>query len=287
MTTIQGIVYVLTNTVNNKMYVGQTKTIKVIRGQEYVYGVNQRFMEHIGAARRGKTTPIAQAIGEYGPESFYIDEIERCNVNVLNEREAFYIKEFDTVIPNGYNVQKQSGHVIRDDCERVTLKGIKQNGELNYVRAYITYPTEMERSDFYGDSFADALQKARAHFSTLDPQLVTEHCSLLYAQDEPAPAWLPYKEKIEKFNGRTVTRIRVCSFGSQNSVRVQVKTADMRSWRDEEKERMVFGSKKIPLNESLAIAMSVVNRLEEIHNIQHLLDPKLLNIQRQQQVAAD
>lgn len=289
METIQGIIYVITNSVNNKMYVGQTRNLKTMRGYTYEYGINQRFMEHVGAARRNKSTPIAEAIAEYGPEKFYIDEIERCDLNIINEREAFYIQEFGTIVPNGYNVQKQSGHVIKDNCEKITLKGIKQNGQLDYVRAYIKYPDGNERTNFYGNTYAEALDKARTYFVRLGfgPETVIEHESLFEIPVE-RPSWWPYKDKIDKFNGRTVTRIRVCGFGSQNLVRVQVKTADMQSWRDEEKERIVFGSKKIPLNETIIIAMSVVEKLEQIHGVKHIMDSKLEPYyQRRQQVAAN
>ena len=48
---------------------------------------------------------IAKTINKYGHENFTIEEIEKCNsIDELNLREQFWIKELNTLAPNGYNL---------------------------------------------------------------------------------------------------------------------------------------------------------------------------------------
>ncbi len=279
---IQGIVYIITNQIDQKQYVGQTKTHKKIRNKWYKYGITQRFTEHIGSARRKRTTPIAVAIKKDGSDMFIIEELERCAISELCTREGHYIKEYDTHVPNGYNVQKQSGQVIGDDCLNVLLKGISRNGTKNYIRVYVEYGDRTDRLAFHGSTFQEALERAREHVEHLDPLIVHEHSSIV----EDDTLWWPYKEKIDQFDNRVVNRVKVSMFGTQNLIRVEVRTDDMKSWK--EQVRLTFGSKKIYINDAFVTAIAVVTELEERHGIQHILDPRLLAIsQSQQQAAAD
>ena len=44
------------------------------------------------------------AIRKYGVENFIVELIEYCDVTKANEREIYYIKELNSVFPNGYNL---------------------------------------------------------------------------------------------------------------------------------------------------------------------------------------
>lgn len=86
-------IYLITNRVNRKQYVGQTKS-----------SLKRRFNQHCD--KRNKTA-ISYAILKYGRENFSI-EVIRENVNSmdeLNELEIRYIKDLNTISPNGYNVE--------------------------------------------------------------------------------------------------------------------------------------------------------------------------------------
>ena len=72
-----GVVYLIFNKVNGKMYVGQT-----------VRTVEERFKEH---AKR-KTTLIGKAIRKYGAENFSIEVLKRCYSKAeLDAWEIFFI----------------------------------------------------------------------------------------------------------------------------------------------------------------------------------------------------
>lgn len=89
-----GYVYLVTNHVNGKRYVGLTKTT-----------LRKRWWAHTGIARRGGKTLMAYAIRKYGEASFTIQVLEEVeDVALLPDRERAWIKELNTFAPNGYNL---------------------------------------------------------------------------------------------------------------------------------------------------------------------------------------
>uniref|UniRef100_UPI00352AC5B1 GIY-YIG nuclease family protein n=1 Tax=Aerococcus urinaeequi TaxID=51665 RepID=UPI00352AC5B1 len=84
---ISNSVYVITNQLNGKQYVGiTTRTIK------------QRFSEHCKA-----NFGIGKAIKKYGESNFTVHEIDKAETwEELCEKEIHYISEYDT-FKNGYN----------------------------------------------------------------------------------------------------------------------------------------------------------------------------------------
>jgi len=90
-----GIIYKVTNKVNNKIYIGQT-----------VQSLNSRRWSHESKARLGKTRMVLpKAISKYGEDNFAWDIIEYCDSKKeLNEMEFHYIKQYSSIAPNGYNL---------------------------------------------------------------------------------------------------------------------------------------------------------------------------------------
>ena len=85
---IVGRIYGIINLVNGKIYVGQTqRTLK------------ERIAEH----KHGGLY-VDKAIRKYGWENFRAEVIEECTtLEELDERERFWIAEFDCIYPKGYN----------------------------------------------------------------------------------------------------------------------------------------------------------------------------------------
>ena len=68
-------IYKITNKINNKVYIGQSKD------------VHRRFLEHISGRKNG-TSVIHNAIEKYGVENFKIEIIEK-DIENYNEREIY------------------------------------------------------------------------------------------------------------------------------------------------------------------------------------------------------
>lgn len=97
-----GSIYIIRNTINNKVYIGQTKA-----------NIKLRFQNHLSAARRGKDYVIGKAIRKYGEQNFYISLIEKCNINNLNDREKYWISYYkSTNNKYGYNISI-GGNVVK------------------------------------------------------------------------------------------------------------------------------------------------------------------------------
>lgn len=91
-----GYIYIITNSINSKVYVGQT-----------IRTLEDRFREHCRTkCSDGESNMlIKRAIKKYGKENFKIFELEKCDVSKLNERENYYIWVYNSY-SNGYNSTK-------------------------------------------------------------------------------------------------------------------------------------------------------------------------------------
>lgn len=97
-------IYVATNRVNGKKYVGQT-----------VRTVALRWKIHCAAARNGEIgcRAINAAIRKYGPESFDLKTIELPTGSTqddLNLAEQRFIKSENCMVPSGYNLSLGGGN---------------------------------------------------------------------------------------------------------------------------------------------------------------------------------
>lgn len=86
-------IYAITHKASGKKYVGQT------RGK-----VSRRWHAHVRDGRN--KSPISASIKEYGKDSFDFEVIAFCETNEqLAHAESFWIKELNTLSPNGYNLR--------------------------------------------------------------------------------------------------------------------------------------------------------------------------------------
>lgn len=88
-----GFIYLITNTINGKQYVGQTSLT-----------IQDRWSRHLGCVKRKEHAdlPLYRAINKYGEQNFKIEQLEECDNVLLNEREIWWISKYDTY-NNGYN----------------------------------------------------------------------------------------------------------------------------------------------------------------------------------------
>jgi len=81
---MSGCIYLITNKINNKKYVG--KTIK---------SLSTRFYNHLYASKNGSTTYFHKALRKYGEENFIIEELDRCDIDILGEKEIEWISSLN------------------------------------------------------------------------------------------------------------------------------------------------------------------------------------------------
>jgi group I intron endonuclease len=126
-------IYKIVNLSNNKIYVGQAVS-HILNHKKYrPYGHEGRFRCHISEAfstKKNQSHYLNNAIRKYGVEDFVVELIEYCEIDDADERETHYIKEFNSLYPNGYNL-KNGGKVFTHSNES---KKRVSNGVLNYYK---------------------------------------------------------------------------------------------------------------------------------------------------------
>lgn len=90
-----GCIYLITNKVNNKVYVGQTIT-----------HLNRRMSKHYTNAKcNPSVTGVDGAIKKYGKNNFTVRILCNCANDQLNDLEKFYIQKYESNNPDkGYNL---------------------------------------------------------------------------------------------------------------------------------------------------------------------------------------
>lgn len=89
---MNGFIYKITNRVNGKVYIGQTR-----------FTVEHRFKQHLKNYNvEHRTQPLYMAFAKYGIENFKVSTLEECPINKLDEKEIFWIAKYDS-FKNGYN----------------------------------------------------------------------------------------------------------------------------------------------------------------------------------------
>lgn len=88
-----GYIYKITNTLNDKVYIGQT-----------IKTVEKRFTQHKNNSNKEYFSQIVlyKAFNKYGIENFICEEIEEVPNDKLDEREKYWIEYYDSYF-NGYN----------------------------------------------------------------------------------------------------------------------------------------------------------------------------------------
>ena len=98
----QGIIYLIINKDNGHKYIGQTTQT-----------LNKRWQQHIQAALRLNDAPLYRAMRKYGNHKFMIREIDECDVEMLDEKEQYWIEYYNTFeSANGYNATSGGGRTV-------------------------------------------------------------------------------------------------------------------------------------------------------------------------------
>lgn len=117
-------IYKIENLINHKIYIGQSIHIE------------RRWTEHCN--KKSKSV-ISQAIQKYGKQNFSFQVIKECEPEQLNELEEYYIKKYNSVTPNGYNIidiingETSSYVFLTKEVVLSIIKDIKNNLDFNSI----------------------------------------------------------------------------------------------------------------------------------------------------------
>ncbi|MDT3762968.1 NUMOD3 domain-containing DNA-binding protein [Priestia filamentosa] len=100
---MHGYIYKIINKVNRKIYIGQTNDL------------NRRRREHMGELARGEHTNqyLQNSFNVYGADNFSIEILETCSIEILDQRERYWIEHLDSCNKEkGYNLSA-GGNALR------------------------------------------------------------------------------------------------------------------------------------------------------------------------------
>lgn len=100
-----GFIYKIENQINHKVYIGQTKRT-----------IGERWIEHL--EMHHPEVPLYRAFIKYGISNFFIEQIEECPNENLDEREIFWINYYNS-FENGYNATRGGSTPITIDYAKV------------------------------------------------------------------------------------------------------------------------------------------------------------------------
>jgi len=122
------IIYKVTNNTNNKSYIGQTIGYLSIRKSHHKYS----------AYKSKKNYYFYNALRKYGWDNFTWEVIEKCdNQKQLNEMEFHYIKQYNSLKPNGYNMtpgydNKTTGYKFTKEQKKALSRKMSGKNNPNY-----------------------------------------------------------------------------------------------------------------------------------------------------------
>ena len=98
-------IYCYTNITNGKRYIGQTNNLERRKKQHLQDSIHCHKGHEVS-----HNLPFHAAIRKYGIDTFKFEILKTIDTedwSIVNKLESDYIKEFDTMAPNGYNLQSQ------------------------------------------------------------------------------------------------------------------------------------------------------------------------------------
>ena len=117
-----GVIYKITNKVNGKVYIGQSSFSVEKRFAEHCRDMNKRSLEK---------RPLYSAMKKYGIENFSVELIEECELDIIHQREQYWIAFYNSY-HNGYNATIGGEGTILFDHEAIAnrLKELPYRSEV-------------------------------------------------------------------------------------------------------------------------------------------------------------
>lgn len=116
------------------MYIGQSINLNKRKGRHFS---NLRNNTH-------SNDYLQRSFNKYGEENFTFDIIEYCNIDELDSKEIYYIKEYDSMdINKGYNLES-GGNATKTVAESTRQKKVGKNNPRYRVK--VSEETKMKTS---------------------------------------------------------------------------------------------------------------------------------------------
>lgn len=127
-------IYLVSNTQNNKVYIGATSQ-----------GSAKRFKQHVWKSESGSNYSFHKAIREFGTDVFEVKTLEYVNtIDEAKEREKYWIIQYRSTNPKyGYNGDCGGDIMFHTEEAKVKISAIHKGKDMSsYYRAVLQYSKE-------------------------------------------------------------------------------------------------------------------------------------------------
>ena len=180
-----GHIYKITNTKNNKNYVGQAVGHRKNKGKYKPFGYEGRFRDHISEANCNTKLGcryLNNAIRLYGKDVFTVILLKTCPLEEMDKWEQHYIAELNTLYPNGYNLTKGGKTILKTVTNDVSTPILTPVGPRGGCKHRTTATRELISKGIKAALKSDSVRKIRMK------KTQTQHI----------------KQKIERFRGSII-----------------------------------------------------------------------------------
>lgn len=193
---VEGEIYKITNKINNKSYIGQTRTHRLNHKKYRPFGYLGRFRDHISEANSNKKKQsryLNSAILKYGSENFICEKLAVCKIEELDIYERKYISECNSKYPNGYNLTDGGQN-------QGSLKGTKiLLDENEIVKPEIKNNKNLEKSEYTKDLISKRLKEFKSDGLVRKKQMEMTQMQHMSSKFERYKNVVIDKDNIEKY----------------------------------------------------------------------------------------
>jgi len=235
---------------------------------------------------------------DIGTEFFYVELLEECSIDALDDREVFHILQYNSQVPNGYNVVVGNPHkatnpehtsralkkyyddpVIKQqhskvhmnkftpidvskNVARVEIKPISQKGTSKIVYMYIFYSDGSSYRRRYGGihiDFKDSYNRCLADAATITPhEHIIDYVINSHDNHKYSDFGAVYSIKLVHQRMKELNLVAILIHSERSS-----------------SKRIVFGGKTIPFDVAYSRAMSFITNVLK-SNVKVEIDPKVM-----------
>jgi hypothetical protein len=153
---VVGEIYIITNTLTNTSYIGQTRSHRLNHNKYRPFGYLGRFKDHISETKSNKKNTskyLNSALLKYGFDNFTCILLHTCLVSELNFFEKKFIQDYKTKYPNGYNLTDGG-----QEFPKIKLEGLNNTNQKSinpskclsksdYTKSLISKHVKMAKQD--------------------------------------------------------------------------------------------------------------------------------------------
>ena len=224
-----GVIYLITDTTNGKLYVGQT-----------IHTAEKRFKEHFY-----EDTYIGNAMRAHGIENFTVEVIAVCESREeLDACEIAKIAEYDCMAPNGYNLTEggEGGSHCEETVERIRAAINAYYEEHPEARDRISAEQKARFSD--PEEIAKAAERTRKSFE--NPEVVEKHATSQKKRFEDPAERQKVAEGVSKFfsqpGAREAQSVRIKEAFKKPGVTEKISERQKKRFEDpEERKKTAIG----------------------------------------------